>query len=101
MTEGKYRMSETNVTQSEYVTVAEVAARLGVCKPTVYRMCQTGALRHIRTGATGSLYRIPRSALDEHLAADRPTNGRDPAPNPSWAWQNSPASIPGQTEISV
>lgn len=90
-------MSETKVTQSEYVSASYVAERLGVCRLTVYRMCQTGILPHIRTGATGKIYRIRRDALDAHLAAAPP---RDPAPTPSWAWQNGPAAhIPGQTEI--
>lgn len=89
MTEGKYRVSETKVTQSEYVSAAEVARVLGVCRLTVYRMCQAGTLEHIRTGATGKIYRISRASLDEHTRAPE----REPAPTPSWAWQH-----PGQTE---
>ena len=30
------------------LTVANVAAHLGVCKATVYRLCETGALAHVR-----------------------------------------------------
>jgi excisionase family DNA binding protein len=99
MTEGKYRMSETNVTQSEYVSAAEVAKILGVCRLTVYRMCQSGTLAHIRTGGTGKIYRILRTSLDQHLT---PTAPREPAPGTSWAWQNPPApvpNIPGQLQM--
>ena len=79
-------MSETNVTQSEYMTVAEVADALGVCRQTVYRMCRVGRLPHIRTGLTDTTggYRVHRSAVDKL--------GATPSSAPA-------EPIPGQTEI--
>jgi excisionase family DNA binding protein len=37
---------------SASLTVKEVAARLRVCTATIYRLCTTGELRHLRVGAT-------------------------------------------------
>lgn len=71
--------------QTEYLTVAQVAAILGLSKMTVYRMCQEGTLAHIRTGARGKTYRIARTALDDHARAAQP----------------APAVIPGQTTIDT
>jgi excisionase family DNA binding protein len=37
---------------SPSLTVKEVAARLRVCTATIYRLCTTGELPHLRVGAT-------------------------------------------------
>lgn len=71
--------------QTDYMSVAEVATRLGLSKMTVYRMCWTGQLAHIRTGRNGRVYRILRSDYDRHATPVRNT----PVP-----------VIPGQMEIT-
>jgi excisionase family DNA binding protein len=37
---------------STSLTVKEVAARLRVCTASIYRLCTTGELPHLRVGAT-------------------------------------------------
>lgn len=76
-------MTSATLPQSEYLTVAEVAAALGLCKQTVYRMCQTEQLAHIRTGHRGKSYRILRSSFEQHTTPKRP----------------APAVVPGQIAI--
>ena len=76
----------TNATspRTDYMSVADVATALGLSKMTVYRMCQSGQLAHIRTGRGGKTYRIPRVAFEQHttpVAPDAPV-------------------IPGQTVIT-
>jgi excisionase family DNA binding protein len=71
--------------QSDYLSVADVARALGLSRMTVYRMCQSGALEHIRTGRGGKTYRIARSSYEQH------TSPAATAPAPH---------IPGQTEIT-
>ncbi len=46
------------------LTVAELARRLGVCRATVYRMCATGRLRHVRVS---NAIRVPERALRAFL----------------------------------
>jgi excisionase family DNA binding protein len=70
--------------QTDYLSVSEVATALGLCKMTVYRMCNSGQLAHIRTGLHGKTYRILRSSFEQHTT-------------PSTA--PAPAVIPGQTAI--
>ena len=55
-----------------FLTVSEVAARLRVSAPTVYRRVQDGTLRAVRLSENGAI-RIPRSALEfsAGCAADR------------------------------
>jgi excisionase family DNA binding protein len=50
---------------SRLLTVSEVAKRLGVCAATVYKLCVTGALRHVRV--LNSI-RIAHNWLQEYLA---------------------------------
>jgi len=45
-------------------TVAEVAARFRVSKMTVYRLCNSGALRSVKIGRS---FRIPASAVEDYL----------------------------------
>jgi excisionase family DNA binding protein len=50
---------------SDLLTVSQVAERLGVCAATVYKMCATGALHHVRV--LNSI-RIAHASLEEFLA---------------------------------
>lgn len=52
-------------TRDELLTVGEIAAELRVSRATIWRLCRTGELPHLRVG---SVYRIRRSDLDEYLA---------------------------------
>jgi len=47
-----------------FMTVAEVAERLGVCRSTVYQLCDRGELRHVRVS---NAIRVPGPALREYL----------------------------------
>jgi excisionase family DNA binding protein len=51
---------------ADLLTIPQAAVRLGVSRPTVYRMINAGQLPriHVRAGA-----RIPARAIDEILAA--------------------------------
>ncbi|WP_225409264.1 helix-turn-helix domain-containing protein [Stigmatella hybrida] len=46
------------------LTVREVAARLGVCRATVYRLCSQGALPHIRLS---NAVRVDPHALERFI----------------------------------
>jgi excisionase family DNA binding protein len=46
------------------MTVAEVAARLGVCRSTVYQLCERGELRHVRVS---NAIRVPSVAVATYL----------------------------------
>jgi excisionase family DNA binding protein len=51
-----------------YLSVQEVAAELGICTGTVYRLVDRGDLPAFKTGpATNSRVRIPRAALEAWL----------------------------------
>lgn len=63
-------MTSDTLTQTEYVTVAEVATNLRLSKMTVYRMCAEGTLPSIRTGR-GRTIRIPRDAYLRYKASLR------------------------------
>lgn len=75
-------MTNDTLTQTEYFTVAEVAARLRLSKMTVYRMCDSGTIASIRIG--GRTIRIPAASFEAHLAG---LEGRRPAPVPVIAGQ--------------
>lgn len=79
-------MTDPTITQTQYLTVTEVADRLRLCRMTVYRMIKDGTLTAIRTGSHRGTYRIPESSL----AAHERTATAGPAPVPV---------IPGQTSI--
>ena len=46
------------------MTVAEVAERLGVCRSTVYQLCERGALVHVRVS---NAIRVPGVAIAAYL----------------------------------
>jgi excisionase family DNA binding protein len=48
----------------QFLTVAEVAARMRVSKMTVYRLVHGGELPAARVGRS---FRVPRRAVEEHL----------------------------------
>jgi excisionase family DNA binding protein len=49
---------------AELLTAREVAQRLRVCTATVYRLCEKGALEHVRIA---NAVRVPYSALRKFL----------------------------------
>ena len=54
------------MSEHEFLTVAEVAARLRVTGSTITKLIQAGNIRAVRVG---NLWRIPALALEEYLAA--------------------------------
>jgi excisionase family DNA binding protein len=46
------------------LTVAEVARRLGVCRATIYRICRSGRLGHVRVS---NAIRVRENALAAYL----------------------------------
>ncbi|MFY0571119.1 helix-turn-helix domain-containing protein [Archangium lansingense] len=52
------------ITQGRLLTVREVAARLGVCRATVYRLCAQGTLAHIRIS---NAVRVKAEALEKFI----------------------------------
>jgi excisionase family DNA binding protein len=55
-------------TSSRLLTVAEVAEHLGVCRDTVYRMCNRGEFPHVRLA---NFLRVPAEELAVFLAVRR------------------------------
>jgi excisionase family DNA binding protein len=55
--------------RGQLLRVAEVARKLGVCNATVYRLCETGALPHLRV--VNSI-RVRPSDLAKYVAGARP-----------------------------
>jgi excisionase family DNA binding protein len=47
-----------------FMTVPEVAKRLGVCRSTVYQLCERGELRHMRVS---NAIRVPLRAIVEYV----------------------------------
>jgi excisionase family DNA binding protein len=47
-----------------FMTVRQVAERLGVCRSTVYQLCDQGELRHVRVSNS---VRVPVQALTEYV----------------------------------
>jgi excisionase family DNA binding protein len=47
-----------------FMTVAEVAKRLGVSRSTVYQLCERGELRHVRVS---NAIRVPAMAVAAYL----------------------------------
>jgi excisionase family DNA binding protein len=59
----------TDTHEHRYVSVAEVALRLGVSAPTVRRKVAEGQLKAVRLGEPGSSVRISSRELDAWLAS--------------------------------
>lgn len=57
-------VSEQGVETVQFLTVAEVAARMRVSKMTVYRLVHSGELPAARVGRS---FRVPRDAVAEYL----------------------------------
>lgn len=79
----KIYVTNAELPQADYLSVAQIAARLATSKMTVYRMCQRGELPSIRVGRS---YRVPVIAYEQQYG-------------PHAAQAPAPAPIPGQTEI--
>ena len=54
------------------LSVKEVAARLGVCRATAYRLCERGEIAHVRVS---NAIRVSRHALDSFLASKEQSAG--------------------------
>lgn len=61
---GPERSGKTDFPQVQFLTVAEVAARMQVSKMTVYRLVHAGELPAARVGRS---FRVPRRAVENHL----------------------------------
>ena len=57
-------MSERQLGEVQFLTVAEVASIMRVSKMTVYRMVHAGELPAIRVGRS---FRVPQDAVDKYL----------------------------------
>ncbi len=55
---------EPSLSDANFLTVAEVAARMRVSKMTVYRLLHSGEMPAVRVGRS---YRVPEAAVDEFL----------------------------------
>ena len=55
---------KVDLPQVQFLTVAEVAARMQVSKMTVYRLVHGGELPAARVGRS---FRVPRRAVESHL----------------------------------
>lgn len=73
----------------KYLTVGDVAERLGLSKDAVYQLCskEHAAMRHLRMGGARATIRIPEDAVDEFITrvTVEPTTiaGREPeSPDP-------------------
>jgi len=55
---------KVDLPQVQFLTVAEVAARMQVSKMTVYRLVHGGELPAARVGRS---FRVPRRAVETHL----------------------------------
>jgi excisionase family DNA binding protein len=56
----------SDLSQAQFLTVAEVAARMRVSKMTVYRLVHGGELPAARVGRS---FRVPLRAVENHLRA--------------------------------
>jgi excisionase family DNA binding protein len=60
------RSGAADLSQVQFLTVAEVAARMRVSKMTVYRLVHGGELPAARVGRS---FRVSRRAVENHLRA--------------------------------
>lgn len=66
--------------QKQYLSVREYAATFGVSIATVYAMCATGKLAHVRLGTGRGTIRIPEdAAVPQGSEAGRPEPPTAPA----------------------
>ena len=56
---------KVDLPQVQFLTVAEVAARMQVSKMTVYRLVHAGELEAVRVGRS---FRVPESAVADYLS---------------------------------
>ena len=56
--------SSGDISDSRFLTVAEVAAMMRVSKMTVYRLVHNGELPAVRVGRS---FRVPEDAVNEYL----------------------------------
>ncbi len=61
---GPERPGGVDPPQVQFLTVAEVAARMRVSKMTVYRLVHSGELPAVRVGRS---YRVPERAIHDYL----------------------------------
>jgi len=54
----------SDLSEAQFLTVAEVAAQMQVSKMTVYRLVHGGELPAARVGRS---FRVPRRAVENHL----------------------------------
>lgn len=80
-------MTNATLPEADYLSVAEVAARLGLSKMTIYRMCDRGDIHSIRIGR---MYRITRSAYEQRYGVHTHT-----------AQPPAPAVMPGQLTVDA
>ena len=66
------RSEQGDLATVQFLTVAEVAARMRVSKMTVYRMVHGGELPAARVGRS---FRVPRRAVEELLRTALPDAG--------------------------
>lgn len=71
----------------KYLTVRDVAEQLGVSENTVYGLCTSRRLRHVRIGGGGSrgTIRVGDDALDAYLASVTMGPSNPPTPIPAAA----------------
>ncbi len=60
----------TDKHEHDYLSLPEVALRLGVSTPTIRRKVAEGELPAVRLGGPGSSLRVSREALEVWLAAN-------------------------------
>jgi excisionase family DNA binding protein len=95
--------------ETEFLTVAEVAERLRVSGPTVYREIHAGQIPAVRLGSGASTLRVPRAELEVWLFGEPPSAaqaaaGRTlgiPAEVIGAAPQGSPTDAPATSRVEA
>lgn len=65
-----WRQMTTAAPEREYLTIAEVALRLGISVPTVRRKIAAGELPAVQLGGPGTAIRIPHARLEAWLRSE-------------------------------